>query len=727
MNKTRLSLYLLLALTSGLLICAALRQPGETDKRKATLEYMITNLEQRHYSPLKMDDTLSERVYKMYLKRLDSKDFFTQGDMEQIAKNEYKVGSQIANGTFEFFDLVNSLYSKRRAEDSSFAKDYLSKPIDFTINENIELEPAKMDYAKDDQELHDYWRRYLKYQVMVRLTEALDAQDEAKKKNDTTVKQKTFAENESDARKKVLKNNLTAADNYFKETDTQRLSNYLNCITNAFDPHSEYFAPVDRNNFDITMSGQLEGIGAQLQDKSGNITITHIVPGSPAAKSGQLKDGDVIIKVGQGANDPVDITGMSIDKAIQLIRGKKGTEVRLTVKKPDNSIKVVTLIRDIIPLEDTFAHDAVIEEGGKKIGYIRLPEFYTNYEGTGSRTCFNDVRQELRELNAAGVDGLVMDLRDNGGGLLQDVVKMVGLFIATGPIVQVRGPNQISPMADYDSAVVFRQPLIVLVNGGSASASEIFAAAIQDYKRGIIMGSQTYGKGTVQQMFGLDESLPYQLKDLAPLGSVKITISKFYRINGGTTQKDGVTPDIPMPDPYQYLYPKEKDEDCPILSDKVAPSPYSFWIDPPDISKLQTDFEKHVDSDSIIDLIQKESIQFKKQRDHTMYTLNLDEYRKEQKQQTDADKKFDAINKPIPGAAVLLPDGKPDTKKTDAGTTVKGQLLSDNSIYAIYATGQEAQKMRSDTNEAKIENTRLKLITKDHELYLATQLLNEMK
>jgi len=726
MNKTRLSLYLLLALTSGLLICAALRQPGETDKRKATLEYMMTNLQQRHYSPLKLDDTLSERVYKMYLKRLDSKDFFTKSDMEQIQKHEYTIGTEIGAGSFEFYDLVNLIYNKRRAEDSNFTKEYLAKPIDFNVNENIQLEPAKMEYPKNDDELHDYWRRYLKYQVMVRLAEEMSIQEKAQEKKDTSVKIKTPAENEIDARNKVLKDNRTAFANFAKESESTRLSGYFNCITNAFDPHTEFFAPAERKNFDITMSGQLEGIGAQLQDKSGNITIAHVVPGSPAAKSGQIKDGDVIIKVAQGANDPVDVQGMSIDNAIQLIRGKKGTEVRLTIKRPDNSIKVVTLIRDIIQLEDTYAHDAVIDEGGNKIGYIRLPEFYTNYEGSGGRTCFADVKQLLKELNAAGVNGLVMDLRDNGGGSLQDVVKMVGLFISTGPIVQVRGPNQISPMEDYDSTVVFRQPMIVLVNGGSASASEIFAAAIQDYKRGIIMGSQTYGKGTVQQMFGLDESLPYQLKDLAPLGAVKITISKFYRINGGTTQKDGVTPDIPMPDPYQYLYPKEKDEDCPIISDKVQPSPYATWVNPPDISKLQKDFEKLTDNDSVVDLIHEEAVHYKKQRDHTLYTLNLDEYRKEQKNMQDDDAKFDALAKPVPHAVILLPDGKPDPKKPDADNSVKGQLVSGN-IYAIYSTGQEAQKMRSDTTEAKIENTKLKLITKDHELYLATQLINEMK
>jgi len=725
MNKTRLSLYLLLALTSGLLLCAVLRQPaGEGgDKRKATMDLMMSGLKNMHYSPLPLDDTLSERVYRMYMKRLESKDFFTQGDMDQISKYEYKIDDEIAAGTFEFYDLVNSIYNQRRAQDSVYIKQLLAQPMNFSVDENIELEPAKQHYAKDTNELRDYWRRYVKYQVLIHISEALANQEKAQEKKDTSVKIKTYDEIEKDARKKVLDANQNAFTSFAKESNEVRLSAFLNCITNAFDPHTEFFEPQERKNFDITMSGQLEGIGAQLLDKSGNITIAHVVSGSPAWKSGEIKEGDIIMKVAQGSNEPVDIQGMPIDKAIQLIRGKKGTEVRLTMKRPDNSMKVVTLIRDVIHLEDTYAHDAVIEESGKKVGYIRLPEFYTNYEGTGSRTCFADVKQELKELNSAHVQGVVMDLRDNGGGSLQDVVKMLGLFVS-GPNVQVRGRDQTTPMSPYDTNILYRGPLIVLVNGGSASASEIFAAAIQDYKRGVIMGSQTYGKGTVQQMFNLDDYINPQFKDLTPLGSVKITISKFYRINGGTTQKDGVTPDIPMPDAYQYLYPREKDEECPIKSDKIAPASYMPWKDSPNISKLQKDFEQLTDNDSIFQLIHTQAIQYKKQRDETLYSLNLDEYRKKEKERQATDKEFERITKPIAGSAIWSPDGVSSQGKVDANSP---QLASSNATFAIYPIGQEAQEMKADTSEVKVENSRLKQITKDHELYLATQLINEMK
>ncbi len=728
MNKTRLSLYILLALTASTTIFAVLHLPnGTDDKRKATLELMMSGLKNMHYSPLNYDDTLSERVYKMYLKRLDSKDFFTKGDMEEIQKYEYKISDELKVGTFEFYDLVNSIYTKRRGEDSNYTKSVLATPMNFSVDENVQLDPYKMSYSKDTVELHDQWRRFLKYQVMVSLAEALNNQEKAKEKKDTSVKIKTFEENEKDARKKELDGARKAWTAFAKETDQDRLSFYLNCITNAFDPHTEYFAPADRKNFDITMSGQLEGIGAQLQEKNGNITIARVVPGSPTWKNGEIKEGDIIIKVAQATGDPVDVQGMRIDDAIQLIRGKKGTVVRITIKKPDNSIKVVTLVRDIIHLEDTYAHDAMIDEDGKKIGYIRLPEFYTNYDGTGSRTCYSDVKQLLKELNAAGAQGLVMDLRDNGGGSLQDVVKMVGLFISTGPIVQVKGQDKNAQMmSDNDTSIVFSGPLVVLVNGGSASASEIFAAAIQDYKRGIIMGTQTYGKGTVQQMFNLDDYISPQFKDLTPLGSVKITISKFYRINGGTTQKDGVTPDIPMPDAYQFLYPKEKDEDCPINSDKIQRVPYNYWPNPPEISKLQNDFDQRTENDSIFQLIHDEAIKYKKRHDKTLYSLNIDQYRKEEKQQTEEDKKFESINKPVPGAVILSADGKPETtKQIDVGENKTPQLATNS--YSIYPIGQEATKMKSDSSEAKSENTRLKQITKDYELFQATQVLNEMK
>jgi carboxyl-terminal processing protease len=471
------------------------------------------------------------------------------------------------------------------------------------------------------------------------------------------------------------------------------------------------------------MSGQLEGIGAQLQDKNGNITIAKLIPGSPAWKNGEIKEGDVIIKVAQATGDPVDVQGMRMDKAIELIRGKKGTEVKLTMKKIDNSIKVVSLIRDVIQLQDTYAHDAVIDNGDKKIGYIRLPEFYTDFNGTGSRTCSEDVKIQLKELEKENVKGVILDLRDNGGGSLADVIKMVGLFIKTGPVVQVRGRDQRPQIdADNDSTVVYNGPLLVLINGYSASASEIFAAAIQDYKRGIIMGSTSYGKGTVQQFFNLDDYVAPAYASYKPLGSIKITVSKFYRIDGGSTQRDGVTPDIALPDAYESVYEKEKDSEYPINWDKISPAPYHVWNNPPNMNYLRNETNKLVDQDSAYTLIKEEEKAFKKQKENTTYSLNIDEYRKQEKEHTDQYKKFEAINKPRAG---VLVSSDATQKQYNEGKEPNFKTGSD--MMMIYATGEEAQKMKTDSTETKLETQRLKLLTKDAGLFVAIHILGDVK
>jgi len=714
-------------MTAGLLLCAVLRQPGD-DKRKVTMELMMSGLKNMHFSPLELNDSLSGRVYKMFMKRIDGKNFYTKEDMAKISQYQYKIDDEIGAGTFEFYDLASSILNKRIAEDSNFTKEVLSKPFNFSTDENIELDPGKQDYAKDDDALHDRWRRDIKYQVMVRLADMMNEQEKRQEKKDTSLKVvKTIDQMEKEVRDKVAKDYKTRFGNFAKETEETRLSMYFECIANAFDPHTDFFAPEERKSFDINISGQLEGIGAQLVDESGNITIDKVIPGSPAWKSGEIKDGDVITKVAQDTGEAVNIQGMLLEKAIQLIRGKKGTVVRLTIRKPDGSSKQVVLIRDVINLNEKYAHDAVIEENGKKMGYIRLPEFYTDFERTGSPTCAADVKKELQELNAEHVQGIIIDLRDNGGGSLPDVVKMVGLFVHTGPIVQVKGRDQHPQMmSDYDTSVVYSGPLIVLVNGASASASEIFAAAIQDYRRGIIMGSQTYGKGTVQQVFNLDDYVNSQFKDLAPLGSVKITTSKFYRINGSTTQRDGVTPDIPMPDAYQYVYEKERDEDFPVKSDKISPAPYNTWNNPPDIQKLQENFDKRTENDSIIQLIREEAVQIKKQRDNTLVTLNLGEYRKQEKERIDGNKKYEAITKPIPGIVIAAPDHTPIAQKYNEGKN-ESQMASGSETYTIYPTGQEVQHMKADTNEVAVENARLKLLTKDIEFFQALHVINEMR
>jgi carboxyl-terminal processing protease len=697
MKKSRFALFMLLALTGALVLCAVLRPGPNNDKRRVTMQLMMTGLQAEHYKPLPVNDSLSDRVFKLYIKRLDYyKQYFTQEDIDKFKAYEFKIDDEIQAGSFELFDLVNDVLNKRVAEDSEAVKKILASPLDFDKKEEIETDYEKMPFAKDDKALAEQRRKSLKYQVLYRLSEAMTSQEKAQENKDTTVKVKPFDQMEKDARTKVLNTYKTLFHDFAEATEQDKLSEFIDCIANAFDPHTEFFAPPERKAFDIRMSGQLEGIGAQLLDKNGDITVTKVIAGSPAWKNGELKEGDQILKVKQDTGEAVDIQGMRLDKAVELIRGKKGTKVTLTIKKANKSVKNITLVRDVIQIAETFAHDALIDQG-KKIGYIRLPEFYTKFDEEGSRFCWSDVRDQLIQLRGMGAQGVVLDLRDNGGGSLQDVVKMVGLFIKSGPVVQIKNrAQQANIMSDNDTNVYFNGPLVVLVDGYSASASEIFAAAIQDYKRGIIMGSTTYGKGTVQQVFDLDDYVSASFKDLKPLGSVKITISKFYRINGGTTQRDGVTPDIVMPDAYNDLYVKEKNSDFPIPWDKISPASYTIWNNPPDYDYLRKQSEQRLTSDSALMLVSQEQVQFKKEHDHTVYSLNLKEYRKQQKEQQDINKKFEGITKVNPEMTIVP---NPD----------------------------EALKMKSDTLEAKSENNWMKQLTKDAELYEATRVIDDMK
>jgi carboxyl-terminal processing protease len=539
-------------------------------------------------------------------------------------------------------------------EAQAYYKEILDKPFDFNKDEEIQLDEEKISYAKNSEDLKEAWRKSLKYQTLARMVEMMDNQEKAKEKSDT-VKIRSKEELEADARKKVLKSN----DDYFKrikEFDrNDRLSVYFNSITGVYDPHTEFFPPKDKANFDISMSGQLEGIGAQLQEKDGYTKVSSIVPGSASWKQGQLKPGDIILKVAQGSAEPVDIVDMRMDDVLPLIRGKKGTEVRLTVRKPDGSTMIIPLIRDIVVIEESYAQ-SVILKGKKNIGYIKLPSFYADFSGKGGRSCSSDIKKELEKLKAENVDGVILDLRYNGGGSLPDVVDMAGLFIDKGPIVQVKQKTGIPQLLeDKDPAVVYNGPLVVMVNSNSASASEIMAAAIQDYKRGVIVGTSpaSFGKGTVQRFYDLDDYLPPQYNTIKPLGQVKITTQKFYRINGGATQLKGVVPDIILPDPYYLLDQGEKEQDYPMAWDEIAPAKYSPLKPAYSVEKLKSASESRVKNSAGFALLNDAAKRLKKQKDNTVVSLNFDKYVAEQKKNKEEAKKMEELDKEIQGIEIM--------------------------------------------------------------------------
>ncbi len=658
--RLRISLYASVLLAIFVLASYKLYQRNDgqpPQKDEVLIKAMVQGLTQAHYQPERLDDAFSKRVFDLYLKRLDgSKKFLLATDVQQLRKYQNDIDNEVLRGTHEYLDLSTKLMAQRVKDVQGLYHDILSKPFDFTVAETFETEADKVTFAATPTAQREEWRKFLKYQTMVRLSEMMDEQAKKKDKplasttakpSEATISEpvRTPEQMEAEARKRVMK----YFDDYFKDlaqTDTNdRLAVYANAIANTYDPHTEYFAPRDKDNFDIAMTGRFEGIGATLQEKDGNIKVADIVPGSASYRQGDLKAGDIILRVAQGAEEPVSVEGWRLDKAITLIRGRKNTEVRLTVRKPDNSTKVIPIVRDVVVIEETYAQSATINENGNKIGYIKLPNFYADFNDNGGRSSAADVKKELEKLKAENVKGVVLDLRFNGGGSLQDAVEMVGLFIDSGPVVQVRGgQGSATILNDRDPRVQYGGPLIVLVNKYSASASEILAAAIQDYKRGVIMGSaSTYGKGTVQRIFDLDDAMPAEFNSIKPFGSLKLTTQKFYRINGGSTQFKGVVPDIILPDAYSYLDQGEKESDYPLNWDEITPARYRAWSGAPSIEKLRQASLSRVNASPSFNQLSDMVKRMVKRKDDTKVSLQLASYRAEQLLAKSEADKYEAI------------------------------------------------------------------------------------
>ena len=599
-------------------------------KYEQILKLVGEMLSQAHYSPQDLNDAFSKKVFKKFMADLDpDKNMYLQSDIKALKKFETKIDEEVKGAPVEFFLEAGKVFNKRMEESSVVYNEILAKPFDFTIDEEVILDAEKLDYAATDAERKDRWRKKLKYMTMERYVDLQDVREKNKGKEGFVVK--TDAELEKDARDRVKKIMDRTFERFrLKFTDDDKFNLFVNAITTTMDPHTEFFPPVDKRYFDEEMSGTFFGIGASLQYDDGNIKVSSVLSGSPAAKSGEIQPGDIIQKVAQGKEEPVDLTGYVVTDAVKVIRGKKGTEVRLTVKKADGAIKVVTLIRDKIVQDETYARSAIVKEGGSKIGYIFLPEFYANFEDPNGARSYVDVANEVKKLKEEKVDGIVIDLRNNGGGSLYDVVQMAGLFIEDGPIVQVKDrDNKASVLKDKDRNVLYTGPLAVMVNEFSASASEIFAAAIQDYNRGIIIGStSTYGKGTVQRNIGLDET-GFSMSN-ADLGTVKLTLQKFYRINGGSTQLKGVNSDIVLPDNLEQLKVREKDDEDALPWDEIEKASYSDWKPGYDLKIIQQMAALRLSNDPTFKLI-KESTDWLSKQNDKQYSLQIDKYRTEQK------------------------------------------------------------------------------------------------
>ena len=697
MSKKFFPVYLLL--TGAILFFAFQTQGRNEDNPKSKNEKILRNvgmlLEQGHFSPKKIDDEFSKTVLRRFVEDLDDdKTIFLQADIDSFKLFESKIDNEIHGERLESFYAISESYTRRLNEVSEYYKTILAKPFDFSKDEEIQLDGDKVNYPKTQAERAEVWRKRLKYLVLTKYSDLIDDREKNKDKVgtlDSLTKQKIVYKADTTLEREARTQVRRQIERYFTtlknhNTTDELFSSFVNAVTGTMDPHTNYFAPVDSRGFTEMMSGKFYGIGAQLREDQSKIKIASLVTGGPAWKSGELGVDDEVVKIGQGAAEPVDVTGYAVTDAVKLIRGaEKGTEVRITVRKPDGSIKVIALKRDEIKLDDTFVKSAIIK-GEHKIGYIYLPEFYVDFEDPKGAKCSEDVAREIEKLKAEKVDGIVMDLRGNGGGSLPEVVKMAGLFIEDGPICQVKGRDERQPYQwkDKDKTVLYDGPLTVMVDEFSASASEIFAAAIQDYKRGIVVGSSsTYGKGTVQRTIPLNPESESALfnKKAEDLGTVKLTLQKFYRVNGGATQLRGVVPDVIIPDRMELAKAREKDNPLSLSWDEIAKVDYKPWTSTYSTDAVAAAVNDQVRNNTTFTRMRQKIDSIDKQNDKA-YSLNLEKYRVSQQQLKASYKQLDELlklNKQLNVQNLEADQAKltADKEKTEKNKRFLGSLKDD--------------------------------------------------
>jgi len=655
---------MLLVLILSLLFSGALQPDAPVQNREKVLSQMIGNwLANWHYSGKKIDDDFSAKSFAQYTKYLDNgKSFLIQADLDTLKAYTYKIDDELLSGDFSLPRLGKQLLQKRVQQVQGICRDILRKPFNFSRDEQIELDADKREYCRDFSQLRNWWRKWLKY---LTLTQYINLQRTASgQKNNAKKAAGVFsAKLEARARLAVGKSVRRLFGRLLKERSEDRQSLFFNALIAIFDPHSQYFPPQAKEDFDIDISGTLEGIGALLGEDDGFIKVFDVIPGSPAWIQNLLKVEDIILKVGQGDDEPVDIVGMSVSDAARLVRGKKGSLVRLTVKKTDGRIMQISLVRNVVEIQETYARSAVLvnDQLKKSFGYIYLPKFYHDFNRPSGRNAGDDVKKELQKLVVLGVDGMILDLRSDGGGALEDAVKLTGLFIEKGPVVQVKDRHSAPQVyEDRDGDVSYSGPLVVLVNSLSASASEIVAAALQDYRRAVVIGGDhTFGKGTVQVMLDLDRFLAADMLDLRPLGAMALTVQKYYRITGASTQYQGVVPDIILPDLYSYLGVGEKNQKYSLPWDTVPQLSFSPWtLGLPELAEIKNRSQQRQAANIRFQQIAEYIARLKKQREVTLVILDLKKFQAEQQTLFQEAEKFNQQQVEFPYIRVTIDDAK---------------------------------------------------------------------
>ncbi|MCH1453840.1 MAG: carboxy terminal-processing peptidase [Flavobacteriaceae bacterium] len=613
------------------------------DKDKLLIEVITYVMERGHYDPKDINDDFSEHVFNSYIEGIDGqRRFFLQSDINNFRRFKSEIDDQIRMSDISFFNLTYDRLMARMSQVKSFYSELLDEPFDFSTKDSINLKFEEIPYAKTLNGLKDLWRKRFKLSTLEYFSDLVDQEDFEIEK-DSTYQVKSRIVMEKEARSKTKEN----IENYFDIfDDIERkdwFSIYINTITLEFDPHSNYFAPDDKERFDQNISGKFEGIGARLQKKDQEVKIVEVIVGGPVWKAKALEVGDVILKVAQKDEDPVEIGPMRLNDAVKLIKGPKGTQVFLTIKRVSGVIEEVIINRDVVELEESYAKSSIIKKNGKSYGFIELPKFYIDFKDQNSRNAASDIKKELEILKKKNVSGVIMDLRNNGGGSLKTVVDITGFFIDEGPVVQVKstgGKKDI--LYDEDPSVVWDGSLVIMVNKFSASASEILAAALQDYKRAIILGSkQTFGKGTVQNVIDLNRIISGGTH--GDLGAVKLTTDKFYRINGGSTQLEGVKSDIIVKNQYSYIEMGEKDQDNPLAWDSIEAASYRQWSNQINYDYALSQSAKRLKDNPYIQLVEKQARRIENQQDDFTYTLNYQDYLNEQEANRKISEKFNEL------------------------------------------------------------------------------------
>lgn len=625
MNRTLFS-----GCSLGLLLCIASCTFAQKSKVADNIDLVMHNttgmLQQIHYSPKKLDNRFASQIFTAYLQQLDpGKRFFYKDDISQFKKYESQLDDEMRGQLVQFYKVVNTSFKQRLKEAELLIDELLKQPFAFNEEEIYNDNTNTLSFSSSPNHLKARWKNYLKYQVLVQYDDLLElrSKDSASKATDVQLEEK--------ARTIVAKIEKRNIDNLLKlTTEEEAFNTYLNSIINLYDPHSNYFLPLDRREFQEGLSGIYYGIGALLQEQQGKVSIGELMIGGPAWKSGLVEKGDVLVKVAQGSEKPIDVAGFAMSEIIKLTRGQKGTVVTITFRKNDGSLKDITLKREALQLEDTFVKGAIIDDS-TKMGYISFPKFYTNFGDANGRSCADDMAKELQRLKDENVKGVIIDIRNNTGGSLGEVINMVGLFIKEGPVVQVKSASGAPYISQVNSkTVLYDGPLVVLVNELSASASEIFAAAIQDYHRGIVIGSSsTYGKGSVQRSFGIGDNRLLNTTNV-DLGTLHITLQKYYRITGKATQLKGIVPDIQLPGIYEPYKVQEKDNPTALPWDTIAAAPFAIAGDQAVIEKTITMAGQRIGQDSTL-LSLRKNLHWLESR-NGLHALQISKYRHQEKE-----------------------------------------------------------------------------------------------